>query len=151
MLIADLTKEHHIEATTVFFFMIHLIEVRDKYNGSLDSSGVTEIVAQMPDIGTCPRQTFKFFHRRNSCNCLGKIYYRLKETTKRRSRCHYCEELVDIKEMSRCQDCKAVQYCSYGCAVGDRPRHKEEECKILSQHRKPEERVETFDIVEEVD
>ena len=145
----DLTKEDRINCTDVPILMILTIEVRDQYNRALDAHIWMEIKWRLKEIFHCPRQAVKFFHRRNYCDCLQKIYYNLKENTKRTACCHSCEKIVDIRLLSRCAYCKGPTYCSYECAVADWPDHKEN-CKEVTKKREENERAK-FDAMEKVD
>eukprot|EP00956_Cyclotella_meneghiniana_P017091 scaffold27548_cov45-Cyclotella_meneghiniana.AAC.5 len=119
----DLTKETTI-LKSVFFLvrLMHTIEVRDSHGGTLSESIMDEIHILTNDT-VSPRGTIRFFHRRNSCDCLKELYYKLKENTSRTGLCVNCWVSVDIRKMSQCE-CKKANYCSYDCAVADYPRHK---------------------------
>jgi len=143
----DLTNETTIAA--VYLILIVTIEIRDKYNGASNQNIRGEIVATLNDIVYCPRQTIRFFHRRNLCDCLQDIYYKLKETTSKTSQCFYCKKVVEIKQMCRCDYCNVLQYCSYECALAHWPEHKVG-CERLG-HYKPTKPTKTFDDLEEVD
>eukprot|EP00956_Cyclotella_meneghiniana_P022780 scaffold43448_cov51-Cyclotella_meneghiniana.AAC.2 len=124
------------------------IEVRDEYNGALDRK--IEITTSIFDIALCPRATIRFFHRRNSCDCLQEMYYNLKETTKRTSWCWNCEKVEDIKVFKECTFCKLANYCSYECAVAHWPGHKEQ-CKEWRKDLTQKEKSESFNDIEAVD
>eukprot|EP00956_Cyclotella_meneghiniana_P023145 scaffold44604_cov46-Cyclotella_meneghiniana.AAC.1 len=133
----DLVKERCIGGSLLFYSMIQTIEVRDKYNGAYNERINFEIHYPLNDL-ECPRETVRFFHRRNSCDCLKNIYYELKETTKRTAACWNCNESVELRQMSRCDGCDVAQYCSYDCAVAYWPKHKED-CKVMriqGKHKK---------------
>jgi hypothetical protein len=119
----DLTKENTIRSVSHFVQIMLTIEVRESHGGALSESIMDEILIIANDT-VSPRETIRFFHRRNSCDCLKELYYKLKENTKRTSFCYNCCEMVDIRKMSQCSQCKAANYCSYECAVADYPRHK---------------------------
>ena len=136
--IDPLTKEFLFD-TDRYISMIQTIKVRDKYNGAYNAIVAFEIAVPLNDI-KCPREIFRFFHRRNSCDCLQSIYYMLKETTERTSFCWNCKKSVEIRNLSRCQ-CKVANYCSYGCALAHWPNHREQ-CK---EWRKPRELREKSD------
>ena len=125
----DLSTVSTVPDAVPFINVILTIEVRDRYDGALDLNIEKEIYNSMSDIVPCPRETVRLFHRRNSCDCLKDLYYKLKETTKRKSFCWRCMLVFDIREMCRCRHCEVAQYCSYGCAVAHWPRHKNE-CKV---------------------
>eukprot|EP00956_Cyclotella_meneghiniana_P028285 scaffold65279_cov48-Cyclotella_meneghiniana.AAC.1 len=118
----DLTKETAIPSLSHFVRVMYTIEVRDSHGGALSDSIMSEIHILSNDT-VSPRETIRFFHKRNSCDCLKELYYKLKENTKRTAMCYNCFELVDIRKMSQCE-CKIVNYCSYDCAVAHYPRHK---------------------------
>eukprot|EP00956_Cyclotella_meneghiniana_P034157 scaffold101981_cov24-Cyclotella_meneghiniana.AAC.2 len=140
----DLTKDSIVTGTVMFLVMIKTIEIRDEYNG-----GYLEIADSMYDQRDCPRQTIRFFHRRNSCDCLHEIYYKLKETTKKTSFCRNCEKVVEMKQLSRCDFCNLAQYCSYDCALADWPEHKVA-CEQMGCY-KPTKTTKKSDKLEEVD
>eukprot|EP00956_Cyclotella_meneghiniana_P017093 scaffold27548_cov45-Cyclotella_meneghiniana.AAC.7 len=119
----DLTKENTIPNIFPLIHILHTIEVRDSHGGALSDSIMDEIQKLASDT-VSPRQTIRFFHRRNSCDCLKELYYKLKENTARTSLCYNCCELVDIRKMSQCSQCKLAHYCSYECAVAHYPEHK---------------------------
>eukprot|EP00956_Cyclotella_meneghiniana_P014923 scaffold22596_cov65-Cyclotella_meneghiniana.AAC.8 len=140
----DLTKSNGICEAEAYFVMIQTIEVRNKYNGAYNEAIQFEIEVPLNDIGRCPREILRFFHRRNSCDCLKEIYYKLKETTKRTSFCYNCKKSVELRNLSQCQHCQVANYCSYECAVASWPNHKEE-CKEWRKHREPRENSESSD------
>ena len=114
----DLTKESRIDGLFINILMILVIEVRDKYgDGDMNDLVAIEIRKRLDDIIECPRETVRFFHRRNSCDCLKEIYYNLKESTKRKSYCWNCYQIFDIRTFKRCVSCNVAQYCSYDCAM----------------------------------
>eukprot|EP00956_Cyclotella_meneghiniana_P035628 scaffold116609_cov39-Cyclotella_meneghiniana.AAC.3 len=119
----DLTKENVIPRLFHFVRLMHTIEVRDNHGGALSDSIMDEI-RNLANDTVSPRETIRFFHRRNSCDCLKELYYKLKENTARMSLCYNCLESVDIRKMSQCSQCKLVNYCSYECAVAHYPKHK---------------------------
>eukprot|EP00956_Cyclotella_meneghiniana_P003952 scaffold4760_cov54-Cyclotella_meneghiniana.AAC.4 len=75
------------------------IEVRDKYNGAMNDHVACEVRKCLDDIVDCPRETLRFFHRRNSCSCLKEIYYKLKDSMKRTAECWSCSQNVDIRKV----------------------------------------------------
>ena len=129
----DLSKESNfdVQGTWPFTHIIQTIEVRDRHGGAFDQKIWNEIHRLLDDIVPCPRETVRFFHKRNSCDCLKELYYKLKESTKRTSYCWHCENVVDIRKLSRCE-CEAAQYCTYKCALADWPSHKQD-CKQWRQ------------------
>ena len=136
---SDLTKATHIAGTLNKLAIMLEIEARDKYNGACNKNINAEIVVLVNDIINSPRQIVRFFHRRNSCDCLREIYYKLKETTKRTAACWKCRNLVDIKEMCRCDHCKTAQYCSNDCAFAHWLDHKES-CREMRSIMEPKEK-----------
>eukprot|EP00956_Cyclotella_meneghiniana_P023697 scaffold46643_cov50-Cyclotella_meneghiniana.AAC.3 len=126
----DLTKEHYMHDPLPYAMSLIMlaIEIRDKYEGALNDNIVGEIRRSLDDMTECPREIVKFFHRRNSCNCLKELYYKLKESTPRTAECWHCQKVVDIRELSRCESCQVAQFCSYDCAVAHWPQHREK-CK----------------------
>ena len=126
----DLTKEHYMYDPLPYAMSLIMlaIEIRDKYEGDLNDNIVGEIRRSLDDMTECPREIVKFFHRRNSCNCLKELYYKLKESTPRTAECWHCQKVVDIRKLSRCESCQVAQFCSYDCAVAHWPQHREK-CK----------------------
>ena len=118
----DLTKKTEILGVLPLVAMIKTIEVRDSHNGAWNMKIRGDIITQINDAGS-PRETVRLFHRRNSCDCLKELYYKLKENTKRTSPCWNCQRRVDIRMISQCQ-CKVANYCSYDCAVANWLEHK---------------------------
>eukprot|EP00956_Cyclotella_meneghiniana_P020691 scaffold36833_cov22-Cyclotella_meneghiniana.AAC.3 len=51
-----------------YFILMHVIEARDKYNGTWDHNMHLELMRSLSDLS--PRVAVRFFHRRNSCDCL---------------------------------------------------------------------------------
>ena len=122
--VIDLIKEPFIIINAYHtVFMIKTMEVRDSHNGAWDLTIARDIQQQTVDASS-PRETVRFFLRRNSCDCLKELYYKLKENTARTSSCDNCFKLVDILKMSQCSQCKIANYCSYDCAVAHYPEHK---------------------------
>ena len=124
----DLTEEPCIMQAYPYVMMLHRVEESKEYNFA---NGVTagESRKRLDDIVGCTRETVRFFHKRNSCDCLKQLYYMLKESTKRTAECWNCRNIVDIRKLSRCDGCSKAQFCSYECAVAHWPKHKEE-CKF---------------------
>ena len=134
----DLTKESSpIRAALPFVCMMLEIEVRDKYDGALSNVTAAEVRKSLDDNIRCPRETVRFFHKRNSCDCLKELYYKLKESTERTSYCWHCRKVVDIRKLSRCEGCNVAQFCSYECAVAMWPKHKEQ-CKMFQTKQSKE-------------
>ena len=120
----DLTKESSpIREALSFVLMMLEIEVRDKCDGLLNSVTAAEVRKSFDDA-VCPRETVRFFHKRNHCDCLKELYYKLKESTKRTAGCWHCHKVFDIRTLSRCKHCNVAQFCSYECAVAMWPEHK---------------------------
>eukprot|EP00956_Cyclotella_meneghiniana_P025213 scaffold52187_cov35-Cyclotella_meneghiniana.AAC.2 len=119
----DLTKESGVRGIFHHVLMLKTIEVRDGYDGDLNTKIIGEIHKHFNNTSS-PRETVRLFHRQNSCDCLKELYYKLKENTKRTTSCWNCLERVDIREISECQ-CKVAYYCSYDCALAYWPEHKQ--------------------------
>eukprot|EP00956_Cyclotella_meneghiniana_P009363 scaffold12956_cov71-Cyclotella_meneghiniana.AAC.11 len=144
----DLTKETGVAYSAWSIIMIVTNEMREKYNLAQKIDIGHEVTIPLSDILYCPRQAIKFFHRRNSCDCLQELYYKLKETTKKTSRCNNCSEVVEIRQLSKCEYCNVVQYCSYDCALAHWPTHKVD-CERMGYY-KPTKPTKS-DYLEEVD
>ena len=129
--------------------IIQTIETRDRHNGAQNIDIDLEILSALNDMYVCPRQIVKFFHRRNSCDCLQEMYYKLKETTTKTSFCNNCSKVVETKQLSRCEYCKSAQYCSYECALDSWPRHKVV-CERWGKY-KPTEPTKSSNAIEQVD
>lgn len=106
-----------------------MIEIRDEHLGAFDWYGTIflKIRSSFDDIGACPREIIRFFHRRNSCDCLKEIYYKLKDQTQRTTVCLTCHKIKNIREMIQCGDCKLQCWCSRECQVAD--KWHDEDCK----------------------
>jgi hypothetical protein len=74
--------------------------------------------------GDDEREVTKFFHKRNSCNCLKEKYERLKTQTKM-GQCIYCEQSYERKKLMICTQCQVAQYCSAECQRGHWPSHRD--------------------------
>ena len=122
---SDLAKADLIPGAFRYYILIHTLEVRDM-NGHPNA---------LDDVIRSPRQSVRYFHRRNSCDCLQEIYYKLKETTKRIAVCCNCKIIKDIREMSECEYCQMANFCSYDCALAQWTEHKEE-CKLYRKCQK---------------
>jgi hypothetical protein len=120
----DLTKMQVRMRAWDFVQLLAYTEVWDKNQGTSDAHSRIELVKQLHATVRCPREVVRFFHRRNSCDCLHEVYYKLKDTTKRTTFCCNCPKAVDIKTAFHCK-CELYKYCSKKCALGDWPRHKE--------------------------
>jgi hypothetical protein len=133
----DLIEASSIVDAIPFAYMLTFIEIRDKYsNTNITAFDIfNEILAVMDDIIFCPRETVRFFHRRNSCHCLKEIYYKLKDETKRTTYCANCHEIKSIKEMLQCKDCK-LQWCSMECQVINRGMSHKEYCRGMKARGK---------------
>jgi hypothetical protein len=121
----DLTKKHTMRAWR-FVILLADIEEMDKHQVSYDTHSMYTTIC-------CPRETIRFFHRRNSCGCLHEVYYKLKDTTRRTFGCWNCKQLVDVKKALRC-DCGIAKYCSNKCALEYWPKHKER-CRLAKSFR----------------
>jgi hypothetical protein len=117
-----------------FIHLLATIEVGDKHQGSFDAQSQIEFMEQRNATLLCPRETIRFFHRRNSCDCLHEIYFKLKDTTSRTTSCWNCDKLVDIKKAFHCK-CDMVKYCSKKCALDFWPEHKERCTNLPDQGR----------------
>jgi hypothetical protein len=120
----DLTNMRATMAAYPFVELLAMIEGRDKNQGYFDAQSEIELVKQLHATAFCPRETVRFFHRRNSCDCLHEIYYKLKDTTQRTFGCSNCAKAVDIKKAFHCK-CEVYKYCSKKCALEHSPKHKE--------------------------
>lgn len=112
------------------------------------------VAAAMNDMTSCPREAIKFFHRyvmlaeifqtlfysshisclyrRNGCDCLKDIYYKLKDSTKRTSNCDMCGVVKEVSHLYRCSRCNCRQYCSRECAAADKKKYHGRVCHILA-------------------
>jgi hypothetical protein len=129
----DLTKKQNMMTAWGFVSLLAEIDIRDKYPDTSDAHSKIEYDKQLNATVRCPRETFRFFHRRNSCDCLHEIYYKLKDTTRRTTFCGNCKHAVDIKKIFHCK-CDTAKYCSEKCALDYWPKHKEE-CERLVQYK----------------
>jgi hypothetical protein len=125
----DLAKEISMPFAWPFVSLISMIEVLDKHQGSFDAHHVSEYMKQLSTPLLCPRETIRFFHRRNSCDCLHEIYYKLKDATNRTFLCANCKRAVDVKKTFHCK-CEIAKYCSSKCALDQWPDHKDD-CKSI--------------------
>jgi hypothetical protein len=126
----DLTKMQAMMRAHPFVNLLAMIEELDKHQGSFGPHNWSEYLKQHNATKRCPRETVRFFHRRNSCVCLHEIYYKLKDATQRTTLCWNCKKTVDIKKAFHCK-CDAAKYCSKKCALDLWPEHKEfcKQCK----------------------
>ena len=127
----DLSKMPFLSGTLPYVCIILTIEARDRYNEVINNRVAGEVRTCLVDITHCPRETVRFFHRRNSCGCLKELYYKLKESTQRTAACWNCMNIVEIRKLSRCLHCKVAQYCSYDCAVAHWQVVHKGECKEI--------------------
>jgi hypothetical protein len=83
------TEVFFISYPILLLLLIVRLEVLEKYDSILDSHGLqmAEVREIVFDIIICPREVVRFFHRRNSCDCLKELYYHLKDNTKRTTFC----------------------------------------------------------------
>lgn len=119
----DLKTVSHIEGVAPWVLMFLTIEVRDRNNGAYNL-GIRRDIRTIFDDAFSPREAVRFFHRRNSCDCLKELYYHLKETTIRTSFCWQCYKIVNIRELFRCECCNVEQFCSHECAATWEARRK---------------------------
>ena len=123
-------------------YMMLFIEICDKYNVSHfnEMKNHPSVIVEFSRIGRvaydCLREMIRFFHRRNSCDCLKEIYYKLKDSTKRTRFCFGCNQSKDIKEMKECA-CKSALFCSRECQVAYWPEHKDL-CKVVREELEKE-------------
>ena len=115
----DLTQQTEIPEVVHLTQLLIVIEIRDEHSAALNTDIIYEIRNSSGDKFACPRETIRFFHRRNCCDCLKEIYYKLKDETQRTSRCFACKEVKNIREMIQCDVCK-TQWCSRECQVTDK-------------------------------
>ena len=107
---------------TPWIYMMLIIEACEQYNFShpKEMKNHPSVMIEFARIGQvaydCPRELIRFFHRRNSCDCLKGIYYKLKDSTKRTAFCHGCCQMRDMKAMKDCE-CKSAMFCSRECQV----------------------------------
>ena len=62
-----------IQEALPFVHMMLEIQVRDKYDGAINNDYVGEIRKSLENIA-CPRETVRYFHKRNHCDCLKELY-----------------------------------------------------------------------------
>eukprot|EP00956_Cyclotella_meneghiniana_P028055 scaffold64434_cov52-Cyclotella_meneghiniana.AAC.5 len=75
-------------------------------HGSISLKGTMELLNLHRDLRRCPREFVRFFHKRNSCDCLSALYDKLKKKTQRISVCHECWKETEVKDiMSGLSDC----------------------------------------------
>jgi hypothetical protein len=80
------------------------------------------------------REITKFFHTRNTCNCLEKEYKRLRRNTA--CVCYQCLKVIDCKQILQCSRCKVAQYCDAECQrLHWLSQHKEWCNKHWSKHK----------------
>jgi hypothetical protein len=127
----DLTKMQDTMRAYLFVNLLAYIEIREKNQGTFDTHSDIEFLKQFCATFHCPRETIRFFHRRNSCDCLHGIYYKLKDTTKRTFGCWNCHQLVDVKKALHCK-CELVKYCSKQCVLENYSNHKDF-CNIIRE------------------
>jgi hypothetical protein len=120
----DLTTYQFTMGAWDFVRLLVYTAERDKNQGPFDAHSEIEYAKQFNATMRCPREMIRFFHRRNSCDCLHEIYYKLKDTTQRTTFCWNCRQLLDVKKALRC-GCGIAKYCSNKCALDYWPRHKE--------------------------
>jgi len=65
----------------------------------------------------------KFFRRRIPCQCLKKIYLRVRSVP-RMSMCIYCRSERDRSQLYLCSNCLFVHYCGVDCQAGHWSMHK---------------------------
>ena len=124
----DLTlKKHGEHAVCQFALPLVYMELHDR-----EFKDINEIEAEMQkrlaDIICCSRSILRFFHRRNTCDCLKEMYYRYKDNTKRVAYCFECCQVKDIRTLYRCSGCNVAQFCSHECHESHWPKHKKD-CK----------------------
>jgi len=66
----------------------------------------------------------KFFRKRSSCQCLDRLYYRMRAYP-RMAKCVHCDDIDNRNHMYLCGRCKYVTYCCGECQAAEWPDHKE--------------------------
>ena len=125
-----------------YVYLLFHLESAGKDGIAFHEGSFSEANLVVHDIMICHRNMVRFFHRRNSCDCLKDIYYELKESTKRTALCMYCNAVTEIKTMCECSRCKLLRYCSSECALAHWPYHKEE-CESIDECRRKKEETST--------
>lgn len=117
------------------FLFFKNMDENEKLEESVRSAATASELARLVlDLCDSPREIVRFFHKRNCCDCLDKLYEEMKKTTPRSARCQQCREVKDFKQIFNCSKCMAVQYCSRACQVSHWAHHKEK-CKKLKKLR----------------
>eukprot|EP00956_Cyclotella_meneghiniana_P028056 scaffold64434_cov52-Cyclotella_meneghiniana.AAC.6 len=112
-------------------------EVLGQHEGGKDKvcvGSVAKLQAFYHDMIRCPLELVRFFHKRNSCDCLKALYNNLKKTARRTALCHQCDKEPDVKDMMVCSGCKVFQYCSRACQIAGWPTHKGL-CKHIKENK----------------
>ena len=72
----------------------------------------------------CLYDYIKFFYKRSSCQCLKKMYSRVRSKP-RLARCAYCKERKDRRgQLYLCSGCLHLYYCNVECQEKHWPKHK---------------------------
>jgi hypothetical protein len=115
----DLTKEQTICEALPFVILLATVEELEKREWwHKKNDTFHEISTIVDDIIACPRNIVRLFHRRNKCDCLKMIYYKLKDETERTAMCclRECSLVKGVREMIQCEHCR-LRWCSKKCCI----------------------------------
>lgn len=101
-------------------------ELIDKHDGVVGTKSSIDIQLFERDVMFCPRELVRFYHKKNSCDCLEALYSRLKKTKDRKRRCFGCGSIKNFREIKECSGCKVAEYCSRECQLSHWAEHKRE-------------------------
>ena len=101
-------------------------ELIDKHDGVLNTKSWIDIGIFERDVMVCHRELARFYHKKNSCDCLKALYSRMKKTRDRKTNCFGCTSgsVKNCKEIKVCSGCKVAQYCSRECQLSHWAEHK---------------------------